>query len=59
MQNNRKAKPSVPWDNHVQIPANSDAITWPRAIVESSNDSKLPLYLTEKTNCVFTLFRRF
>ncbi|QQT31016.1 SusC/RagA family TonB-linked outer membrane protein [Sphingobacterium siyangense] len=55
MQNNRKAKPSVPWDNHVQIPANSDAITWPRAIVESSNDSKLPTVFNRKNKLRFHL----
>ena len=55
MQNNRKAKPSVPWDNHVQIPANSDVITWPRAIVESSNDSKLPTVFNRKNKLRFHL----
>ncbi|MGB3103454.1 SusC/RagA family TonB-linked outer membrane protein [Sphingobacterium siyangense] len=55
MQNNRKAKPSVPWDNHVQISANSDAITWPRAFVESSNDSKLPAVFNRKNKLRFHL----
>ncbi|MFA4979837.1 MAG: secretin and TonB N-terminal domain-containing protein, partial [Sphingobacterium sp.] len=55
MQNNRKAKPSVPWDNHVQISANSDAITWPQAIVESSNDNKLPTVFNRKNKLRFHL----
>ncbi|MBB1646110.1 SusC/RagA family TonB-linked outer membrane protein [Sphingobacterium sp. UME9] len=55
MQNYRKAKPSVPWDNHVQISANSDAITWPRAFVKSSNDNNLPAVFNRKNKLRFHL----
>ncbi|WP_333865806.1 SusC/RagA family TonB-linked outer membrane protein [Sphingobacterium sp.] len=55
MQKNRKDKPSVPWDNHVQISVNSDAITRSRFFVESSNDNTLPTVFNRKNKLRFHL----